>query len=73
MRFNARDISVIGRNTQGVKIITLKSDDDAVIGVAKLVSGKEGRRDLNGRLSTCHLFYLTFSVLCVRYIMCAKF
>ncbi len=41
MRFNARDISVIGRNTQGVKIITLKSDDDAVIGVAKLVSEKK--------------------------------
>ena len=41
MRFNTKDISVIGRNTQGVKIITLKSDDDAVIGVAKLVSEKK--------------------------------
>jgi DNA gyrase subunit A len=41
MRFNAKDISVIGRNTQGVRIITLKSDDDAVIGVAKLVSEKK--------------------------------
>jgi len=41
MRLNAKDISEIGRNTQGVKIITLKSDTDAVVAVAKLVSEKK--------------------------------
>jgi DNA gyrase subunit A len=41
MRINIKDISEIGRNTQGVKIITLKSDEDAVVAVAKLVSEKK--------------------------------
>jgi DNA gyrase subunit A len=41
MRINVMGISEIGRNTQGVKIITLKSDNDAVVAVAKLVSEKK--------------------------------
>ncbi len=41
MRLSVRDISEIGRNTQGVRIITLKSENDAVVAVAKLVSGKK--------------------------------
>jgi len=41
MRINIKDISEIGRNTQGVKIITLKSEEDAVVAVAKLVSEKK--------------------------------
>ncbi|BAI60783.1 DNA gyrase subunit A [Methanocella paludicola SANAE] len=41
MRINVKDISEISRNTQGVKIITLKSENDAVVGVAKLVSEKK--------------------------------
>jgi DNA gyrase subunit A len=41
MRLPVKDISEIGRNTQGVRIITLKSEDDAVVAVAKLVSGKK--------------------------------
>jgi DNA gyrase subunit A len=41
MRLTVKDISEIGRNTQGVRIITLKSEDDAVVAVAKLVSEKK--------------------------------
>jgi DNA gyrase subunit A len=41
MRLPVKDISEIGRNTQGVRIITLKSEDDAVVAVAKLVSEKK--------------------------------
>ena len=41
MRINVNGISEIGRNTQGVKIITLKSENDAVVAVAKLVSEKK--------------------------------
>jgi DNA gyrase subunit A len=41
MRLPVKDISEIGRNTQGVKIITLKSDNDAVVAVANLVSEKK--------------------------------
>jgi DNA gyrase subunit A len=41
MRLPVKDISEIGRNTQGVKIIKLKSEDDAVVAVAKLVSEKK--------------------------------
>ncbi len=41
MRIPIKDISEIGRNTQGVRIITLKSEDDAVVAVAKLVSEKK--------------------------------
>ncbi|WP_174589932.1 DNA gyrase subunit A [Methanocella conradii] len=40
MRIKVKDVSEIGRNTQGVKIITLKSEDDAVVAVAKLASEK---------------------------------
>lgn len=41
MRMGVKDISEIGRNTQGVRIITLKSENDAVMAVAKLVSEKK--------------------------------
>ena len=41
MRIKVKDVSEIGRNTQGVKIITLKSEDDAVVAVAKLASEKK--------------------------------
>jgi DNA gyrase subunit A len=41
MRIKVREIREISRNTQGVKIITLKSEDDAVMAVAKLVSEKK--------------------------------
>lgn len=41
MRVKVKEIREISRYTQGVKIITLKSDDDAVVAVAKLVSEKK--------------------------------
>jgi DNA gyrase subunit A len=41
MRIKVKDVSEIGRNTQGVRIITLKSESDAVVGVAKLASEKK--------------------------------
>jgi DNA gyrase subunit A len=41
MRINVKDVSEIGRNTQGVRIITLKSADDSVVGMAKLASEKK--------------------------------
>jgi DNA gyrase subunit A len=41
MRMKISDINEIGRNTQGVRVIKLKSDTDAVVAVAKLVSEKK--------------------------------
>lgn len=41
MRVKVKEIREISRYTQGVKIITLKSGDDAVVAVAKLVSEKK--------------------------------
>lgn len=41
MRMKISDINEIGRNTQGVRVIKLKSDTDAVMAVAKLVSEKK--------------------------------
>jgi len=41
MRVKVNEIREISRYTQGVRIITLKSDDDAVVAVAKLVSEKK--------------------------------
>jgi DNA gyrase subunit A len=37
IRVPCRGISVIGRNTQGVRIMSMKSDDDNVISVAKVI------------------------------------
>ncbi len=37
IRIPCRGISVIGRNTQGVRIMKMKSDDDVVISVAKVI------------------------------------
>jgi DNA gyrase subunit A len=45
IRTRVSEISVIGRNTQGVRLITLESDDEKVSGVAKLpedIGGEEG-------------------------------
>jgi DNA gyrase subunit A len=40
IRMKISDINEIGRNTQGVRLIKLKSENDAVVAVAKLVSEK---------------------------------
>ena len=40
IRMKASDISVLGRNTQGVKLINLK-DEEYVTGVAVLEAGEE--------------------------------
>jgi DNA gyrase subunit A len=36
IRMPARGISVIGRNTQGVRLITLESKEEQVVGVARV-------------------------------------
>ena len=36
IRMPAKGISVIGRNTQGVRLITLESKEEAVVGVARV-------------------------------------
>ena len=41
IRMKISDINEIGRNTQGVRLIKLKSENDAVVAVAKLVSEKK--------------------------------
>ncbi len=40
IRMKISEINEIGRNTQGVRLIKLKSENDAVVAVAKLVSEK---------------------------------
>jgi DNA gyrase subunit A len=40
IRMKISEINEIGRNTQGVRLIKLKSETDAVVAVAKLVSEK---------------------------------
>ncbi len=34
-----RDVRVMGRSTQGVRLVNLKDDDDAVVGVQKVDAG----------------------------------
>lgn len=41
IRMKARDISIIGRNTQGVKLINIE-DSDKVVGVVKLAEREDG-------------------------------
>ncbi|MDO9172098.1 MAG: DNA gyrase subunit A [bacterium] len=47
IRMAVRDISTLGRNTQGVRIISLKGEDDAVVGIADIeadesIDGEQG-------------------------------
>jgi len=49
IRIKVQDISVIGRNTQGVRLITLESDGEEVSGISKLPeSGEENGDGGNG-------------------------
>ena len=41
IRMKTKDISIIGRNTQGVKLINI-ADDDKVVGVVKLAEREDG-------------------------------
>ncbi len=41
IRMKTKDISIIGRNTQGVKLINIE-DDDKVVGVVKLAEREDG-------------------------------
>ena len=47
IRLRMKQVSVIGRATQGVKLINLQPED-SVTDVAKLVTGGEGEEELNG-------------------------
>jgi DNA gyrase subunit A len=38
IRLEAKGISVIGRNTQGVRLISLESADEKVVGVVRVVA-----------------------------------
>ena len=40
IRMKTKDISIIGRNTQGVKLINI-ADDDKVVGVVKLAERED--------------------------------
>ncbi|MBK7703987.1 MAG: DNA gyrase subunit A [bacterium] len=40
IRMAVRDISTLGRNTQGVRIISLKGEDDTVVGIADIEAGE---------------------------------
>ncbi|MCB9358497.1 DNA gyrase subunit A [Candidatus Woesearchaeota archaeon] len=46
IRIPAKDVSVIGRNTQGMRLMKLKSEDDKVVGATKIVSEKEEEQAL---------------------------
>ena len=53
IRMPAKGISVIGRNTQGVRLITLESKEEQVVGVARVAEttarGRGGRRPRGAR------------------------
>jgi DNA gyrase subunit A len=49
IRMKAKEISVIGRNTQGVRLISLESEDEKVTGISKLPeSSPETEGELEG-------------------------
>ncbi len=48
IRVPVRGISTIGRNTQGVRIMSMKSDDDQVISVARVVHEGEVDEEIDG-------------------------
>ena len=48
IRMAVKEISMIGRNTQGVRLITLNSKDEKVVSVARLVEGSKQEEDLGG-------------------------
>ena len=41
IRMKAADISVIGRNTQGVRLIALESRDEKVTGIARIAETED--------------------------------
>jgi len=45
LRTPAEDISVISRNTQGVRLIRLSDEDDCLVSLARLVEGENGAHD----------------------------
>ena len=44
MRARAADVSIIGRNTQGVTLINI-ADDEALVSVAKIAETEEDEED----------------------------
>jgi DNA gyrase subunit A len=48
IRMPAKGISVIGRNTQGVRLITLESKDEAVVAVARVAEASPDETPENG-------------------------
>ncbi|MBI5544068.1 MAG: DNA gyrase subunit A, partial [Deltaproteobacteria bacterium] len=48
IRTRVKEVSVIGRNTQGVRLITLESADEKVSGIARLPESEEDEAALNG-------------------------
>jgi DNA gyrase subunit A len=48
IRMPAKGISVIGRNTQGVRLITLESKDEQVVGVARVAEASPEEPQENG-------------------------
>jgi DNA gyrase subunit A len=46
----AKEISVIGRNTQGVRLIALESADEKVTGISKLPESQEEPEENGGEV-----------------------
>ena len=44
IRMQVKEISVIGRNTQGVRLITLESAEEKVSSISKLPESSRGER-----------------------------
>ncbi|MDD1360764.1 DNA gyrase subunit A [Metamycoplasma hyosynoviae] len=45
IRFSLRDVSIVGRNSKGVKLINLKGRNSSIVGVAKIYDESEVQND----------------------------
>ena len=45
IRFSLKDVSVVGRNSKGVKLINLKGKNNTIVGVAKIYDESEAQED----------------------------
>ena len=45
IRFSLRDVSIVGRNSKGVKLINIKGRNSQIVGIAKINDESEDRED----------------------------
>ncbi|RYZ36990.1 MAG: DNA gyrase subunit A, partial [Myxococcaceae bacterium] len=48
IRMKVKEISVIGRNTQGVRLIALENGEEKVMAISKLPEGEESEEETEG-------------------------